>query len=329
MILFFRRSVGHFFSIEKVFFTVVKELESQIPVKKVFLPHHTSSVTNIIKNLLFARKQKDNLYHVTGDVHYLVLSLPSKKAILTIHDCVFLHRHSGIKRWFLQKIFLDWPVKHSKIITTISEQSKREIIEYTNCSPEKIRVINNPVSEYIYYKAKTFNAENPVLLFLGSTPNKNLPRAIEAIKGLNCVLHIVGILPDTDNRLLGQYGIVYKTSINLSEQQLADAFYEADVLYFPTLYEGFGLPIVEAQKAGRAVLTSNISPMKEVAGAGACLVDPTNIDSIRKGLISILEDAEYRGQLVSKGLQNVQRFAPAKVAAEYLKVYKEVEANSQ
>jgi glycosyltransferase involved in cell wall biosynthesis len=146
---------------------------------------------------------------------------------------------------------------------------------------------------------------------------------------LNCLLHIVGMLPEPDKRLLDEYAIAYKTSINLTEKQLADAFYEADVLFFPTLYEGFGLPIVEAQKAGRVVLTSNLSPMKEVAGTGACLVDPTNIDSIRKGLISILEDASYRQLLISNGFENVKRFAVAKVAAEYLQVYKEVEANSQ
>ena len=326
MILFFRKTVPHFFSIEKVFFAVAEKLQAQVSIKKVFLPYHTSSVPNMIRNLAFARKQKDTVYHVTGDVHYLVLALPSKRSILTIHDCVFLHRHQGFKRWFLQRLFLNWPVKHSKIITTISEQSKREIIKFSGCAPEKIRVINNPVNPQIYFKPKEFNSVKPRLLFLGSTPNKNLPRAIEAIKNIPCHLHIVGIVPEAEQVLLQQYGIEYTTSLNLTESQLADTFYEADLLYFPTLYEGFGLPIIEAQKAGRPVLTSNLSPMKEVAGPGGCLVDPIDAQSIRDGLLRIIKESAYRESLVTDGFENVKRFAVEKVAAEYLALYKEVEA---
>jgi glycosyltransferase involved in cell wall biosynthesis len=329
MILFFRKTVPHFFSIEKVFFAVADGLQRKMTIRKVFLPHHTSSIRNVISNLIFARRQKDSLYHVTGDVHYLVLSLPSRRSILTIHDCVFLHRHRGIKKWFLQKLFLTWPVRHSQVITTISEQSKKEIIEYTGCSPDKIRVINNPVSQHIYFKAKEFNESKPLLLFLGSTPNKNLPRSIEAIKGVDCRLHIVGIIPEAEKAILEEYRIEYVNSVNLSEKELADAFYEADLLFFPTLYEGFGLPIIEAQKAGRAVLTSNLSPMKEVAGGGACLVDPNEIPSIRQGMLKLIKDHDFRNQLVQIGFQNVRRFEVDRIAAEYLKVYEEVSGSNR
>jgi glycosyltransferase involved in cell wall biosynthesis len=324
VILFFRKSVPHFFSIENVFFAVADQLQLEVPIKKVFLPYHTSSIRNVIRNLFFAHNQRDSVYHVTGDVHYLVLALPGRKSILTIHDCVFLHRHHGFKKWFLQRLFLTWPVKHSRVITTISENSKREIIKYSGCSPEKIRVINNPVTQHIYYKRKDFNSTKPVLLFLGSTPNKNLARAIEAIKGVNCLLHIVGIIPPEEELRLKENQIDYVASVNLSEKELADAFYNADLLFFPTLYEGFGLPIVEAQKAGRAVLTSDLSPMKEVAGPGACLVDPSSIQSIRDGMLKIINDHQYRNALVQKGFDNVKRFEVDQIAAQYLKIYKEV-----
>ncbi|HYJ37260.1 MAG TPA: hypothetical protein VEV87_01535, partial [Chitinophagaceae bacterium] len=99
MILFFRKTVPHFFSIEKVFFAVADKLQGRMPIQKIFLRHHTSSLSNVIKNLMFARRQKDHLYHVTGDVHYLVLALPARRSILTIHDCVFLQRHRGLKKW--------------------------------------------------------------------------------------------------------------------------------------------------------------------------------------------------------------------------------------
>src|SRR5207248_4825780 len=125
----------------------------------------------------------------------------------------------------------------------------------------------------------------PTLLFLGSTPNKNLPRVIESIKGIECTLHVVGKIPIEQEKELRLSEIEFVQSIGLTESQLADAYCESDLLMFPTLYEGFGLPILEAQKAGRVVLTSNLSPMKEVAGNAACLVDPNQIPSIKEGLL--------------------------------------------
>ena len=163
--IFFRKPVPHFFSIEKVFFSVAEQLDQQLDIKKSFLPHYTSSIRKILSNLIFARRQKGDVYHVTGDVHYVVLGLPRKRVVLTIHDCVYLHQYSGIKKWFFHSLFLKWPVRYSKVITTISEQSKREIIQFTNCPEAKIRVINNPVTTTIYFRGREFNKTKPVLSF--------------------------------------------------------------------------------------------------------------------------------------------------------------------
>ena len=324
VVFFFRKPVPHFFSIEKIFFSVADQLDHQLNIKKSFLPHHTSSIKKILSNLFFAQKQKGDVYHVTGDVHYVVLALPRNQVVLTIHDCVFLHQYSGLKKWFFHNLFLRWPVRYSRIITTISEQSKREIIRFTNCPEEKIRVINNPVTTAIYFTKKEFNREKPVLLFLGSTPNKNLPRAIEAIRGISCKLNVIGIIPDEQEKDLVKYGIEYSNSVGLTEDQLAQAYAESDIILFPTLYEGFGLPILEGQTAGRPVLTSDQSPMKEVAGGGACLVNPGDVQSIRNGLKRIIEEEEYRNQIVQKGFENVQRFQPGPIAEQYLALYQEV-----
>jgi len=324
LVLLFRKPVPHFFSIEKIFSAVAEQLEKKVEVRKAVLPYYTSSVTNIFKNLLFTRRQKADVYHITGDVHYAVLALPKNRVLLTIHDCVFLHQYSGVKKWFFHHLFLKWPVRHCKMITTISEQSKKEIIEFSGCTPEKIRVINNPVSSTIYFRPKEFNQQKPTLLFLGSTPNKNLPRVIEAIKGVSCRLHIVGKIPKEEEEKLRLNQIEFFQSIGLSESQLADAYFEADLLMFPTLYEGFGLPILEAQKAGRVVLTSNLSPMKEVAGKGAFLVDPDQIPSIKEGLLKIIEDSTYRNTLIELGFENVQGYEADSIAAQYLRIYEQL-----
>jgi glycosyltransferase involved in cell wall biosynthesis len=329
LVLFFRKPVPHFFSIEKIFSSVSEQLEKEISIKKSSLPFYTSSVSNIVKNLLFARQQKADVYHVTGDVHYVVLALPKRQVVLTIHDCIFLYQYSGLKKWFFHHLFLKWPVKHSSIITTISEQSKSEIIKFSGCAPEKIRVINNPVTASIYFKPRIFKQEKPTLLFLGSTPNKNLPRVIEAVKGLPCRVHVIGKIPGEQEQNLKDSEIEYVQSSGLSENELADAYAASDILLFPTLYEGFGLPILEAQKAGRPVITSDLSPMKEVAGGAAHLVNPYQVASIRKGIVKIINEQEYRNLLIKKGFENVQRFEPAWVAEQYLEVYKQIAAQEK
>jgi len=215
-------------------------------------------------------------------------------------------------------------VQRSAIVTTISEQTKKDIVKFSGCAPEKIRVIHNPLPEQIYYQPRQFNSAKPVLLFLGSTPNKNLARAIEAVKDINCTLDIVGIIPQQEQELLQKYNIHYTQSARLSEQELAQKYIGCDVLLFPTLFEGFGLPIIEAQKAGRVVLTSDLSPMREVAGGAACLVDPYNVASIKEGLGRLINDAAYREQLLEKGFENIKRFEPQKIAEEYYSLYKEI-----
>jgi glycosyltransferase involved in cell wall biosynthesis len=251
----------------------------------------------------------------------VVLGLPAKKTILTIHDSVFIRENKGLKRIFFKWIFLRLPVRHCRFVSTISEKSKKEILEYTGCDPAKVIVIPNPVDRHIYYREKAFNAADPVLLFIGSTPNKNLDRIITAVAGISCTLDIVGQIPEEHLLLLKKHEVRFRQFKQLSETEMADRYAACDIVIFPSLYEGFGLPILEAQKAGRPVLTSNISPMKEAAGGGACLVDPLDPDSIRAGIKRIMEDDRYREDIIKKGFDNIKKYDNRMIAAQYLKLY--------
>jgi glycosyltransferase involved in cell wall biosynthesis len=319
--LIFRKVQPAFFSIEKVFSILFPKTQNDIKYNHFELPRFTSGLKAIIQNILSVRNITSDIYHITGDVHYVVAGLPASRTILTIHDCVFLHNYSGIKRVFLKWLLLDMPVKRAKIITTISEATKKEILKNTNCTPGKVFVIPNPVDDSICFTEKEFDHLCPVILFIGITANKNLERCIQALQNIPGLLHIIGKITTEQINLLNFYNIKYKIEYGLTDPELAHVFSSCDFVLFPSTFEGFGLPIIEGQKAGRVIITSSLSPMKEVAGEGALFVDPYNVDSIRNGIKEVINNAFLRSELIKKGIINIEKYTASSVSEKYKVLY--------
>lgn len=313
---------GFNFSIEQIFDRIRKELAGQVEARIVYSSRYNTGYWAKLINVLQARKEFDQgIQHITGEVHYLNLLLPKKKVVLTIHDCGMVKRKKGLARQFVNWLYLKAPVANAAIVTTVSQKTKEEVLGYTGCDPQKIRVIPNPIGPQYQPYPKAFNTSCPNILQIGTASNKNLERLIPALEGISCTLTIVGKLNENQVSLLKTFGIAYTHASNISDDALLECYKTCDILAFVSTFEGFGMPIVEANMIERVVITSSVSSMPEVAHDAACLVDPYDVEAIRKGLNRIIQDRFYREQLIINGRENALRFNARTIAQHYLQVY--------
>jgi glycosyltransferase involved in cell wall biosynthesis len=317
------------FSIELVFEGVRRSLAERIDAHVCVAPCCSNGFLRRLWIAWHARRNQGEVNHVTGDTNFTALSLDGSRTILTNHDCGYVVRTSGLRRWLYLMFWLKLPVKKVAAVTTVSSQIKEEIILYTGCPPEKIHVIPNAVPSAFKAVSKPFNVAHPRILHLGTAPNKNLGRLIDALTGLACTLVIIGYLGADDRRRLDEAHVRYENYFDLPFPDVVRQYEQSDLVAFASLYEGFGMPILEAQAVGRPVLTSNRLPMSEVAGRAACLVDPTDAKSIRDGICRIVNDADFRSQLVETGFENVKRFRAEAIAQQYLWLYEQVLVEAQ
>lgn len=320
-----RHKRPHFHSIERVFREVSYHTAGTCEVRLVKMPKVGLSLINIFYVFFLRfRFNRSTIFHITGDVHYLALALPAKRTVLTIHDCVFLKTYTGFKRYILKKTYLDWPLRRLRHATVISAKTREEIENYCSNARATVHVIPNPLMPEFAYKPRPFNNERPRILFVGTNSNKNLDRVIESLKGRSCVLVVLGHLSGEYMDMLEKAGIAYENRFSLTDAEVADLYAGSDLLLFPSVYEGFGLPVIEAFKTGRPVVTSNISPMAEIAEDAAQLVDPYSVSSIVDGVQTVIADRRIRENMVARGLAVADKYDGEAVSKKYLAVYREM-----
>ena len=325
---FMRRPRPGIYSVERLYEDVRGHLPSDIQVDIRVSRFFSNGLWRRFYDAVAACRHQGDVNHVTGDVHFLTYLLAKHRTLLTVHDCGALERFSGLKRWMLWFFWFWLPEKRCAAIIVVSAATKSQLLRYLQCDTDKIHVIHNNVSVEFQAVPKPFKTMRPRLLQIGTTENKNIERVAEAIRDLECDLIVIGRLSDSQRAALERNAVCFENRVGLSREELLDEYRRCDLLVFVSTYEGFGLPIVEANAVGRPVVTSNLLSMPEVAGDAACLVDPFDVASIRTGIHRVVRDAKYREELVARGFTNAERFRVEVIASQYAELYREIHLKS-
>jgi glycosyltransferase involved in cell wall biosynthesis len=316
-----QRYLGNF-SIETYFEQVRQNLPQPFTPVLCTMPYQSNGLLRRIANSLYCIFKQGDINHITGDIHYVAAFLKKRKTVLTILDCGMLHETKGIKNKIFKFFWFTIPIKKCNYITAISNATKHDIIDLTNCDPAKIHVMYVCINNSFKRISKSFNADEPRILQLGTAANKNINRLIPALRNIKCKLVIIGKLSEENRNLLKDNNVESEIyDYRLSEKEVIEQYTKSDILSFVSILEGFGMPIIEANAIGRVVVTSNITSMPEVAGNAAHYVDPFSIQDINNGFLKVINDHNYRETLIEKGYENGARFSPKTIAHQYAALY--------
>ena len=325
-ILYVYRHPNMGYSIGKVFRPIEEEMKKHAEVDSIYLPVPNYCLKGLWKNIRYAlkhcKKNKYDVIHITGTEHYLLPFLQNKKTVITVHDLGFFTNNKFSYRNILKYFLWIKTLPLASHVTFISEKSKNEALQLVKFKDGEYSVIMNPVGREFSAQPKDINKSCPTILHIGTGINKNIESTAIALKDFPCKLRIVGKLTDKQKFILNLYNINYKCISNLTDEEILQEYRNCDAVNFPSLYEGFGMPIIEGQSIGRPVLTSNISPTKEVAANAAVLVEPTSPESIRNGYETLLKNSE---KYIEKGFENIKRFSLSRISKEYFEIYNKIQ----
>jgi glycosyltransferase involved in cell wall biosynthesis len=303
------------------------------------------SVGEQLRIPLALKRHGVSLFHAP---HYVLPPLVSCRSVVTIHDCI----HLMFPQYLPNRLALRYArtsmalaARRASRILTVSESSKRDIIRFFGTDPAKIDVIHNaydarfgvaPREDDVERVRERFQLQDPFVLYAGNVkPHKNLERLIEAfslVRRRGVAPFKLVLIGDEISKYAALRRAVHRHQIHpyvrflgyLPEDTLAAMYRLASAFVFPSLYEGFGLPPLEAMASGTPVVTSNVSSLPEVAGDAAVLVDPYDPESIADGIHRVLTDHTLQASLRQKGPARARQFSWEDSVRRVREIYREV-----
>ncbi len=291
------------------------------------------------------RRARVGLFHAP---HYVLPPLTPCPSVVTIHDCIHLRFPQYLPNRFAYAYAKSslWVATHrSSRILTVSDASKRDILRYFHIPEKKIDVIPNaiderfwapPLEEEVEHVRERYQLDAPFVLYAGNIrPHKNIERLIEAFyllrkRGFDEVKLLV--IGDEISKYATLRRAVHSYKLHkhvrffgfVEDKTLAILYRLARVFVFPSLYEGFGLPPLEAMASGTPVITSNVSSLPEVVGDAALLIDPYEPEAISDAMQRVLSDAGLRADLRARGLARARHFSWERSISRVREIYQEV-----
>lgn len=239
------------------------------------------------------------------------------RTAITIHD--LNHIDVDANTSFLKKLYYNIVLKRAcrkaALIFTVSEFSKGRIVDWSGINPDKVKVVYNGVSSAFHQDVQPYLPGFPYIFIVGNRKlHKNEDRALRAFAQANIDknIHVLFSGKPSDQLVNTAKELQIEDRVKflgrLSEDELASTYKGALCLLFPSLYEGFGLPVIEAMACGTPVITSNTTSLVEIANNSCELIDPTKIEQISKAIEKILDNIELRKKYVEYGLINIQAY---------------------
>ena len=279
--------------------------------------------------------------------HYVLPPLVQCRSVVTIHDVI----HLMFPQYLPNRVafsYAKWSItqasQRATRVMTVSESSKRDILRFVDTEPDKIDVIYNayderfamePREEDVVRVRERYQLTDEFVLYAGNVkPHKNLERLIDAFalvrkRGLDHLKLV--LIGDEISKYAALRRAVHQHRLHqyvrflgyLPQETLAVMYRLAGVFVFPSLYEGFGLPPLEAMACGTPVIASGVSSLPEVLGDAAMIVNPENVFDIARGIREVILEPEFRRELVHRGYERLKTFSWDTTAAQVLQVYEE------
>lgn len=286
------------------------------------------------------RRDRIDVVHSMGYVGPLLSPCPQ---VVTVHDLIYVgfQDHMGDRRRRMLRLFVRATVRRAAEVITVSENSKNEIVADMHVDPARVTVIHEAGRETRERATGSIDSAGviaryglrpPYIAAFGSlNPGKNIARLVDAFGAsahTDTQLVLIGHLDADVRAQTDRSGTAQRvvTTGYVPDADVLPLIGGAAVFAFPSVYEGFGLPVLDAQTMGVPVVCSGVASLPEVAGDGAVFFDPHSVDAITNALDRVLDDAGLRQRLVENGRNNAARFSWSRAAAETLRTYERVVA---